>query len=91
MPHVPPAQPEPGAPTLSLRPHEPRDDFTHWRWQYGEENPEWKLWDGPYFPRPAPLSWEAYQERQRAQRPITQHPVSQNPAPHRQAIALGGE
>lgn len=65
--------------TLTLREQRSEDAHTLWRWTHGEQSPEWQRWDGPYFPRAAPLTWEAYQARE------TVH------HPNRRVIALGDE
>lgn len=47
--------------TLTLRGRLAADDHTIWRWLYGETDPEWRRWDGPYFlDKPQPVSWEDY-------------------------------
>ncbi|WP_047981820.1 GNAT family N-acetyltransferase [Ornithinibacillus contaminans] len=35
---------------IALKPIEEKDIVTLWNYIYGEENPEWKQWDAPYFP-----------------------------------------
>ncbi|CAM4372995.1 GNAT family N-acetyltransferase [Deinococcus marmoris] len=36
-------------PDLTLRERRPDDLAVEWRWSHAEVDPEWKLWDGPYF------------------------------------------
>ena len=68
-------------PLLTLRERLPTDDPTIWRWLYGEENPEWRLWDGPYFlNKPQPMPWQEYQQR------LASNPPQANP--DRRIIAL---
>ena len=67
---------------LTLRPRQDADLPTLWRWLHGEENPEWRQWDGPYFlDKPTNLSYEAYLQKVQ----------STEPSLDRQIIALNGE
>lgn len=67
---------------LTLRPRQDADLPTLWRWLHGEENPEWRQWDGPYFlDKPTNLSYAAYLQKVQ----------STEPSLDRQIIALNGE
>ncbi|ACS99415.1 GNAT family N-acetyltransferase [Paenibacillus sp. JDR-2] len=46
--------------TLALRTIEREDMYRLWQLKYGEENPEWKKWDAPYFPHNR-IDFEAFQ------------------------------
>lgn len=42
-----------------IRTIEEKDLYNLWKMIYGEENPEWKKWDAPYFPHEH-ISYEEY-------------------------------
>lgn len=47
---------------VSLRSIEDDDIFPLWSLIYGEENPEWKKWDAPYYPH-EPIGFETFSEQ----------------------------
>jgi len=47
---------------VSLRSVEDDDLFPLWRLIYGEENPEWKKWDAPYYPHEL-IGFETFSEQ----------------------------
>ncbi|WP_132744690.1 GNAT family N-acetyltransferase [Scopulibacillus darangshiensis] len=49
-----------------LRPIREADYRTLWNFTYGEQNPEWKKWDAPYFPLEW-ISYDAYVEKKKMQ------------------------
>lgn len=53
-----------------------------WHWLYGEENPEWQQWDGPYFPK---------NRSDKSLEEFVAEAAAQAPNPDRQIIDLNGE
>lgn len=51
--------------TVRLRPIGPDDLGFLWHWQHEVTDPEWKRWDGPYFPAGPTPTREEFDRRQR--------------------------
>lgn len=73
----------PQMPDLILRERRTEDLAVEWRWSHAEANPEWKLWNGPYF--------HAQHETEPLTLPeFTARAAAQAPSPNRKVIALDG-